>query len=373
MARQAKPFKQRGWYISRAGGEYIRLCPASEGVVKARTALREYLEKRQQERASTGGRGVTPRLAVKELFAHFLEAVEAEKSPHTFADYQRWCVEFAKRHGNRLVRDVTRFDANEFKKTLLKTTYVVNKQPPKPYKPKTINHAIIALRRAFNWAIDNELLPEGRNPFARVKLLPCQGRQRVATEQEYQALLQDCTDDHFRDVLVAMRYTSARPGDVRTLTWAMVEWDRHCWVIHDHKTSKTARHPKPRIIGMNAEVEEMLRRRRDKHGEGERVFLNEDGKPWTKNALGLRMRRLRARAGILPDERGEEFVLYTNRHSFLTQAAMHPEVTEAVLTELGGHTDSRTTRRYVHMADRVVAEAGRKVADAMSGHATPGK
>jgi hypothetical protein len=35
-----------------------------------------------------------PRLSVSELFVMFLEAVEAEKSEHTFVDYQRWCIEF---------------------------------------------------------------------------------------------------------------------------------------------------------------------------------------------------------------------------------------------------------------------------------------
>jgi hypothetical protein len=114
----------------------------------------------------------------------FLEAVEAEKTSYTFSDYQRWCVEFAKLHGTRQARDLTRLDAQKFKQHLLTATWVRNKQPPQPYKPKTINHAIISLRRAFNWAIDNEILPEGRNPFARLKLLSCQGRKRVALEGE---------------------------------------------------------------------------------------------------------------------------------------------------------------------------------------------
>ncbi len=83
-----------------------------------------------------------------------------------------WCIAFAKLHGKRQVRDSSpRLDASKFKQDLLKATWVRNNQPPQLYKPKTINHAIISLRRAFNWAIDNELPPEGRNPFARLKLV----------------------------------------------------------------------------------------------------------------------------------------------------------------------------------------------------------
>jgi integrase len=113
----------------------------------------------------------------------------------------------------------------------MRTTYTLGKKPPWPYSPKTVNHALIAVRRAFNWAIQTDRLPAGRNPFAGVKLLPTEGRQRVATEEEYRALLRHCRDDAFRDVLVAMRHTSARPQDISTLEWTMVNWRDHLWTL----------------------------------------------------------------------------------------------------------------------------------------------
>lgn len=367
MPRPAKPYLEHGWYISRAGGEYIKLCPRSDGMAKAKALLKDHLKRRELERERNGGR-LPPRLSVAELFALFLDDVEKEKSEHTYLDYQRWCLLFAKTYGDRPARDITRFDAKQFKQTLLTATWKRGKQPPKPYKPKSINNSIIALRRAFNWGIDSELLPEGRNPFKKLKLLPTQGRQRIATPEEYQTLLAH-TDEHFRDVLTAMRFTPARPGDVRNLTWPMVDWERRRWVIRIHKGTRTARNPKPRIIGMNDAVEEMLRRRLEKYGDSGYVFLNEDGLPWTKDALGLRMRRLRKRAGIRPDANGEEFVLYTNRHTFLTHAAADPNITESILADIGGHTDVATTQKYIHLASQIVADAGRRVADGLQ----PGK
>jgi integrase len=113
----------------------------------------------------------------------------------------------------------------------------------------------------------------------------------------YRALLDHCSDDAFRDVLVALRHTPARPQDVYSLEWPMVDWENRLWVLHRHKTRKTARQQKPRIIPMNDEVERVLRRRLGEHGGAGHVFLNADGRPWTKDALGLRMRRLRQRAG----------------------------------------------------------------------------
>src|SRR5262249_112130 len=152
-----------------------------------------------------------------------------------------------------------------------------------------------------------------------------------------------------------------RPGDIRKLAWPTVDWERHRWVIHEHKTTKTARVPKPFVIGMNEEVEQMLKARLEKLGQTERVFLNADGRPWTRNALGLRMGRLRKRAGILPDERGEEFVLYTNRHTFITASGLDAAIPDAVRTDVAGHADGRTTRIYTHIHDDAVANAGRRV------------
>jgi integrase len=365
MPREAKPYVERGWYVSRPFGEYIRLCREGEGMTEAKRLLRLKLAELEEQREQLGGRLAT-KLTVAELFALFLEDVEATKDEDTFRDYQRWCTEFARAHGNRPARSVTKAEANDFKLTLLKATYVVGRQPPRPYKPKTINHALISPRRAFNWAIETDRLPAGRNPFARVGLLHCEGRKRVATQDEYRALLAHCTDDAFRDVLVAMRCTSARPQDVYNLTWAMVDWEGGMWVLTEHKGRRTSRRPKPRVIGMNDEVRQVLLRRRARFGGAGHVFLNADGRPWTKDALGLRMRRLRDRAGIRPDEQGEQFVLYTNRHTFLTRAGADPTISQSALAELAGHSSTTTTERYVHAARLAVAESGRRVADGIT-------
>jgi hypothetical protein len=56
MPRPAKPYLERDWYISRPGGEYIRLCHRSEGLAKAKAILKEHLKKRAQAREQNGGR-----------------------------------------------------------------------------------------------------------------------------------------------------------------------------------------------------------------------------------------------------------------------------------------------------------------------------
>lgn len=78
------------------------------------------------------------------------------------------------------------------------------------------------------------------------------------------------------------------------------------------------------------------------------VFLNHKGKPWTRYALDLRMRRCREKAKIPPDHNGEQLVLYTNRHTYLTNAARSGSISTPLLAELAGHTDIRMTQQYIH-------------------------
>jgi integrase len=315
MPRPAKPYLCRGWYVSNLGGKRHRLCPEADGLKAARDALLRL----QQEVEGNGGRPF-PSLSVVELVALFLDSVKVERSHHTYLDYQRWLAEFVRVHGHRQARDIARHDAQQFRNGIANGTWVRNRQSPRPYKPKTVNHAVIALKRCWNWAIQSDLLP-ARNPFDKMPLLHAEGRQRVMTDAEFQALLRHSSDSCFRRVLIALRYTSARPGEVRNLTWAQVDWENHRWVLHRHKSSRTARVSKPKIVPMCLCVEKLLRWLHRRNGHQPFVFLNSVGQPWTKDAFVQRMDSLRQRAGIVPDENGEHLVLYHHRHTYLTRAA----------------------------------------------------
>ncbi len=199
MPRPAKPFRKGNYYYSDIGGKRTKLCPSSSGLTKAREVLQKLLRQRQED----GGQ-VYEDLTVAAMFALFLKNVEAERTKHTFDDYQRWLTDFARQHGGRQARDITRLEAQNYRNDLTRRTWDHGRKKGQPYKPKTVNHAVIALKRAWNWAIEMELLP-GKNPFAKLALLHAEGRQRVATAEEFEALMAHATDEHFRDVLLAYR------------------------------------------------------------------------------------------------------------------------------------------------------------------------
>lgn len=361
MPRRAKPYVHRGWFVSNVGGERHKLCREEDGVEAAEDALAEL----QQQRRHRGGRGF-PKLTVAELVAIFLDNMEVEKPKRTYESYRHALREFAKLHGDRQVREITRLDGQNFKADIMRRTWKPGKNSPaKPYKPKTINHVLMALKRCWNWAIDMELIFP-KNPFHKLPMLYSEGRQRVVTDAEFQTMLRHAGDVQFRQILLTLRYTSARPGELRTLTWSMVNWQNHRFVLPRHKTITTMRSPKAKIIPFPPHIEKLLRLLFAEHGaKSQFVFLNTLGEPWTQNGLVKRMAKLRERAGIVPDENGENLVLYSNRHTYITAAASDQLIGGPMLQQLAGHTSATTTQRYAHLANTDIYRASLKVSDAL--------
>jgi integrase len=89
-------------------------------------------------------------------------------------------------------------------------------------------------------------------------------------------------------------FTGCRPCEAAQLCWADVR--EGCIVLARHKTARTQKRPKPRIIPLHPVVVRLLItiRRRD---EGERVFVNHRRTPWNKSNLALRVQRARLKAG----------------------------------------------------------------------------
>src|SRR4051812_29671055 len=110
MPRPAKPYLHRGWYVTNVGGVRHKLCREADGLQAAEDAFLAL----RQERRHNGGR-TFPNLRVVELVALFLDTLKVEKSHHTYLDYQRWLTEFARQHGVRLAREITRQDALAFR------------------------------------------------------------------------------------------------------------------------------------------------------------------------------------------------------------------------------------------------------------------
>ncbi|QEG36203.1 tyrosine-type recombinase/integrase [Bythopirellula goksoeyrii] len=212
------------------------------------------------------------------------------------------------------------------------------------YSPSTIRDTIAVVQTVYGWAVRHDLLFD--NPLVGYEKPRGQARTRIVSPAEFQTLLRH-SDQSFRCILLALRWTGCRPVEIRTLVWDWVDLEAGCWILRDHKTITRQRKPRPRIIPLPIPMLKLCKRLSQQNPDPDSfVFLNAHGTPYTKDTLCRKMSRVRKRAGIQM-KAGEQLVLYSARHTFGTEAS--GKVSDIELAELMGHTDVRTTQRYVHI------------------------
>ena len=269
-----------------------------------------------------------------DLADEFLDDIKARKKPVTHESY-RYRLLRALRilSPNLRVCQLRKHHLAKIEQTLSHT-----------HSPTSVRDTIATIQIVFGWAVRHDLLHE--NPLAGYEKPRARMRNRVIMPEEFQALLRH-SDVRFRRVLICLRFTGCRPIEVRTLIWEWVDLKNGLWILPDHKTITRQRQPKPRLIPLPEPVWKLSRwLSRQSHEPGDVVFQNALGRPYTKDCFCRKMSRVRQRANIQL-KAGEQLVLYTARHSYATEAA--GKVSDIELAELMGQTDTRTTRRYIHL------------------------
>ncbi len=203
--------------------------------------------------------------------------------------------------------------------------------------------AVIALKRAFNWACDNNKL--AKNPLKGYKKPPARRRDRYLTAEERQQIFDNYpAGDCFRDFLFALEQTGCRPGEVSKVTAADVELRTGVWKLDEHKTEEKT--GEARVIILTPEMLELTQRLMKEHPEGP-LFLNEDGREWNRNAIRCRFRRVRKKLGL-----GGDLVAYLYRHATATDL-LESGAGVAQTAELLGHKDVKMlVKHYNHIKDR---------------------
>jgi integrase len=236
-------------------------------------------------------------------------------------------------------------------------------------------HAVQAVQRLASWAFREARLI-ACNPLAGMRKMSRGRRLRVLTRGEAVRLLR-FAGPHFRALLVAMRESRARPGEIRRATWGDVKATGmqpatdndlragRAFVFLGSFKSQSVRDDRfaVRVIPISRRLGRLLARlrmrSRDSTGP---IFCNRLGRAWTVNAVLCRLRRLRLAAGVDRDHRGENAVAYSLRHTGATRAIV-AGIDLATLAAIMGHADVRMTARYVHLCPDHLAKALGRVAE----------
>jgi integrase len=215
-----------------------------------------------------------------------------------------------------------------------------------------------SLRAAFRWAARPGIGLLRTNPLEGIELPPCRsrGRECVLTPEQHETILA-ATNNHynadFRDFIIALENTGARPGEIAAATaadfsaadGAIVYHGRTRLMRNEHQ-HKTSGKDKERVILLTGEALEMVKKLARRHREGP-LLRNRQNKGWTK----IRW----IKNFILLSDKLEmpHLMAYSYRHTFATRWLLAGGSVE-VLAELLGNTPDTIHKHYAHLlADKV--------------------
>ena len=291
-------------------------------------------------------RSVEPRRpTVRELATRFVdEYVDVYLKPGSAFNYRRHLAQhILPVLGDRDFESVTRRDAQALHASL-------------KHIPGSANYVLCVLGSFYRRITDDWELSDMRNPAHGVHRFKMRALERFLTPEErhqlQEALLRGMQlppgyKGHIDRMgvwaLQLLSLTGLRRDEIRGLTWPMVDWRHECLRLHDTKTG-------PRTVPVPSQVVTLLRHIHDQTGNRKQglVVTSRTGRKLA--SLNQTWRTIRAAVGI-PDVR-----LHDLRHSFASDALMGG-VPLAIVGEMLGHRQVTTTKRYAHLADRVVREA----------------
>ncbi len=275
-------------------------------------------------------------LSVPVLCDLFLGSLQARCRPETFAWYRGYLQAFVS--FPRAARLPAAKVTEEF------VTAWVDSRPK--WGRSSRRAAIGCLKQAFAWAEKTRRL--AADPIRGMKKPGAVARLRVLTAAERATILAAVRDGEFRDYVVALQETGARPSEVATVTAADVDLAQGVWTLDTHKTrTKTG---KPRVIYLTPAAVELTRRKIAAltPGDAGPLFRNRRGRPFNRNAVRIRFMRLRQKHAELAG-----VTAYAYRHTFATDA-LENGVGIAQVAELLGHTSTEMVMRcYSKLGTRV--------------------
>lgn len=164
--------------------------------------------------------------------------------------------------------------------------------------------SIVAVQRLCNWAEQVGYIDS--TPLKKVAKPPSRRRENPVPPADYQAMLSHLQDrDPFRDVLMFVWHTGARPQEVRHIEPRHVDLAAEC-VVFPREESKGKR--RARVILLHGPSLEILIRLMRRRVEG-KLFRDSRGNEWSKYGICNRMERL-------SEKIGKSYALYDCRHAF---------------------------------------------------------
>jgi len=231
--------------------------------------------------------------------------------------------------------------------------------------PIAANRCLGVISHIFSTAEKWAIRPRGENPCRGIDRFQERARERLLSDDEIQRLgatlrqtnpIADeernaqCSED-WRSVccIWLLILTGARLGEILSLEWSWIQWERGIARLPDSKTgTKSLPLPEPALSLLGE-----MRKRASTEYSDSRYILPGNKKGGHFIGIQKAWQRIRTRAG-LADVR-----LHDLRHCYASTAVAAGESLYIVGTILG-HQHATTTQRYAHLASAPIREAANR-------------
>jgi integrase len=248
--------------------------------------------------------------------------------------------QMVERWGNRNISTIRAKDINDLQEELLYEHGLSN---------STVNTYLKYLRLTLCYARDKLEVIEG---VPKIETLPEAMRELHLDPGQVRSLLR-WLDPLRADMVEFALSCGQRNNNVRTLRWSQISKDGRYMSIESTET----KNGKPALIPLNGDArdilkrreraqEELVKRRPFLRGKIDGVFVQDNGKPFSRSAVCNKTWRKAVDLAGLP--KGTSF--HTMRHTFATWH-FQAQTDTRELMEIGGWRSLNSLQRYTHMSN----------------------
>jgi integrase len=280
---------------------------------------------------------------VSALAERFLtEHAFAKRKPATAAQYRRLFEKYILPEIGRMkMADVARRDIMRLHTSMSALPYQAN---------RTL--AVVSAFFTFSERIGAR--PDGANPARHVERFREEPRERMLSADELARLgdaLDETKESPFVVALIKLLvFTGARLGEILTLEWNQVDFERREARLADSKTGRKTIHLSLAALEILTNLPRLADNPHVIPGDKPGGHFIGVQRPW---------QRIRAAAGL------EGLRIHDLRHAFASVAASSG-MALPIIGKLLGHTQAATTQRYAHLAADPVKAAAEDVAGRIS-------
>lgn len=293
-------------------------------VIAAAGRGEDAVARRKEERleaARRARRGQT----LEDLARRCLDSIGPTLRPRSLVEYKRALeVDVFPALGKRAPEEVQRGDIRDLVREKAKAA------------PIQANRTLAAIRRVFNWAVREDLLPGS----------PCMGlaapsqerqRQRTYTDDEIRRIIGASLRGELGDLIPFLFYTGTRSEETRAARWDEIDLARKLWTIPGEKAKARQAAPIPHPVPLSSGALRVLGR--IAHAAEPWVF------PAKRSAQGFMPNNQNSIAAVSAASGVADFRLHDIRRTLASRLAAKgtaPHVVDAVL----GHRPPRLVRTY---------------------------